>query len=35
MKHITSYEQLDRFVRIFLSPNFYRRDLLFSEIAAL
>lgn len=34
MKPITSYEQLDKLGRVRLSPNFYMRDFLFSEIAA-
>ena len=34
MKPITSYEQLDKLGRVRLSPNFYMRDFLYSEIAA-
>lgn len=34
MKTITSYDQLDKLGRVRLSPNFYMRDFLFSEIAA-
>ncbi len=34
MKTITSYEQLDKLGRVRLSPNFYMRDFLYSEIAA-
>ena len=34
MKPITSYEKLDQLGRVRLSPNFYMRDFLYSEIAA-
>ena len=34
MKPITSYDQLDKLGRVPLSPNFYMRDFLHSEIAA-
>lgn len=34
MKAITSYDQLDKLGRVRLSPNFYMRDFLYSEIAA-
>ena len=34
MKPITSYDQLDKLGRVPLSPNFYMRDFLYSEIAA-
>lgn len=33
MKPITSYDQLDKLGRVRLSPNFYMRDFLYSEIA--
>jgi hypothetical protein len=34
MKPITSYEQLDKLGRVRLSPNFFMRDFLYSEISA-
>jgi len=34
MKAVTSYDQLDKLGRVRLSPNFYMRDFLYSEIAS-